>query len=94
VILYSLGNFTFGSYSDMATRSVVARLVLAHGRVQELRLTPINVRNADVVFQPRPLAPEEAERVVAELAELSAALGTRLASERGAAVWRPEVAAR
>lgn len=86
VILYSLGNFVFGSYSPSAQRSVVAELRFRAGRLAGLRLTPINVKNAEVVFQPQPLAGRAAEEVVAHLQQLSAALGTVLAAHDGVAV--------
>lgn len=92
VILYSLGNFTFGSYSRRARVSAVAELVFDGDRVRELRMHPINVNNFEVEFQPRPLPPAAAERVVAELRELSAARQTQVASEAGMAILRLPVA--
>lgn len=88
VILYSLGNFTFGSYSKDAKVSAVAELIFDQDRVQTLRLHPINVDNFDVVFQPRPLAGAAADRVVAELIELSAARNTVLVNDAGTALLR------
>lgn len=78
VILYSLGNFVFGSYSPTARRSVIAALEFRAGRLAGLRLIPIDVLNAEVLFQPRPLAGAEAEAVIAHLKTLSAARGTVL----------------
>ena len=92
VILYSLGNFTFGSYSQRAQASAVAELVFDGDRVRELRMHPINVNNFEVEFQPRPLAPAAAERVVTELRELSSARQTLLANEAGVAILRLPVA--
>lgn len=86
VILYSLGNFTFGSYSKDAKVSAVAELLFDQDRVQTLRLHPINVNNFEVVFQPRPLTGTAADRVVAELIELSAARNTELVNDAGTAV--------
>lgn len=87
VILYSLGNFVFGSYSPNATRSAIALLTLHQGRVHALALHPINVKNAEVVFQPRPLAGADADEVVRSLQQLSAPLGTVLENRGGVAVW-------
>lgn len=86
VILYSLGNFVFGSYSHLATRSAIAVLMVADGRVRELRLHPINVKNTEVVFQPRPLAGAAADEVVEELRRLSQPLATALENRAGVAV--------
>ena len=86
VILYSLGNFAFGSFSNTATRSVIALLAFRDGRWRELRLLPLNVKNAEVVFQPRPLAGPEAEQVVEHLQQLSVRHGTVLENHDGSAV--------
>ena len=83
VILYSLGNFVFGSYSKTARDSVVAQLEFVDGRVAALRLIPINVYNPDVDFQPRPLSGARADAVVAHLQALSAERETRLANADG-----------
>lgn len=86
VILYSLGNFAFGSYSNTATRSAIALLTFRDRRWRELRLVPVNVKNAEVVFQPKPLVGEEAAQVVRQLQEMSQARGTRLEERDGVAV--------
>ncbi len=86
VILYSLGNFAFGSFSNTATRSVIALLTFRDRQWSELRLVPINVRNAEVVFQPRPLAGRDAAEVVEKLQQLSQVRGTALENRDGAAV--------
>jgi poly-gamma-glutamate capsule biosynthesis protein CapA/YwtB (metallophosphatase superfamily) len=86
VILYSLGNFAFGSYSNTATRSAIALLTFRDGRWQELRMFPLNVKNAEVVFQPRALAGPEAAQVVGHLQQLSLQHGTVLEHQDGSAV--------
>lgn len=88
VILYSLGNFVFGSYSPDAVRSAVAHLTFRGRRLHEVQLFPINVNNVDVVFQPRPLKGRDADEVVARLQALSRALGTTLKNRAGVAVLR------
>ena len=86
VILYSLGNFAFGSFSNTATRSAIALLTFRDRQWSELRLLPINVRNAEVVFQPRPLAGRDAAEVVEQLQQLSQAQRTALENRDGVAV--------
>lgn len=88
VILYSLGNFTFGSYSKRAQVSAIAELRFDGDRVSELRLQPIRVDNFEVQFQPRPLTGADAEPVVAQLAALSAERNTALVSADGTALLR------
>jgi poly-gamma-glutamate synthesis protein (capsule biosynthesis protein) len=86
VILYSLGNFAFGSYSNTATRSAIALLTFRDRQWRELRLVPLNVKNAEVVFQPRPLVGRDATEVVGHLQQLSQSLGTALENRDGVAV--------
>ncbi len=86
VILYSLGNFAFGSYSNTATRSAMALLTFRDRQWSELRLLPINVRNAEVVFQPRPLSGRDAAEVVEKMQQLSQARQTALENRDGVAV--------
>jgi poly-gamma-glutamate capsule biosynthesis protein CapA/YwtB (metallophosphatase superfamily) len=86
VILYSLGNFTFGSYSKQAQVSAVAELTFNGNRVAALRMHPINVNNFEVEFQPKPLTGMAAKRVVDELISLSAQRQTVVASETDTAV--------
>jgi len=86
VILYSLGNFVFGSYSKDAARSAIAELQFENGRVSEVKLYPINVFNPDVVFQPYVLKDKAADEVVAELQRLSQPLGAVVENRAGVAV--------
>lgn len=86
VILYSLGNFVFGSYSPDAVRSAIAELRFRNGRVREVKLYPINVLNTEVVFQPTLLKDQDANEVVAELQRLSQSLGTEVENRAGVAV--------
>lgn len=86
VILYSLGNFTFGSYSMRSARSAVAQLRFSKSRLRSVRLFPINVNNFEVQFQPQPLTGTAADAVIDELRTLSAALNTRVLSDNGTGV--------
>lgn len=88
VILYSLGNFTFGSYSQQAQVSAVAELTFDGPRLAVLRLYPINVNNVEVEFQPKPLTGAGAARVVEELRMLSVALKTEIVNDGGTALLR------
>jgi len=86
VILYSLGNFTFGSYSSHSIRSAIARLHFRNGRLQQLQMFPINVNNFEVQFQPQPLHGQDANAVIANLHKLSAALKTDVRNDAGVGV--------
>ena len=80
VILYSLGNFAFGSLSRSASRSAIARITL-DGEVTGVELVPLNVCNSEVRFQPRPLKGKEGEAVIARLNRLSSEMGTVITRE-------------
>jgi len=86
LIFYSLGNFTFGSYSTGATRSAVAKLRFNKGRLQDARLFPININNFEVQFQPQPLQGDAANAVIGDLKNLSAELNTEIRNEHGVGV--------
>jgi len=83
IILYSLGNFVFGSYSMNSARSAVAQLRFRDARLQSVRLFPINVNNFEVQFQPQPLTGAAADAVIDELSTLSAALNTKVHNDNG-----------
>lgn len=78
LIIYSLGNYVFGSYSQDARNSVVARISLHKGNYHSAELTPINVLNTQVVFQPRALQGEAAADVIRHMNRLSVSSNTRL----------------
>lgn len=85
LILYSLGNFAFGSYSRSAEFSAIAHVDFKHGRFHGLQLLPINVLNVDINFQPHLLTGADADRVIDELNMLSATRNTRLSNQQGVA---------
>ncbi|HEY6872299.1 MAG TPA: CapA family protein [Geobacteraceae bacterium] len=82
IILYSLGNFAFGSASRTAGRSVIARITLDHG-VKGVELVPLNVLNSEVRFQPRPLTGKRGSAVIDHLNLLSRDMGTVIAGNGG-----------
>ncbi|MEE8636285.1 MAG: CapA family protein [Acidiferrobacterales bacterium] len=83
IILYSLGNFAFGSYSRNAARSMIAQLKIQNARLIEVKLVPINVNNIEVVFQPRLLYADDANEVIEGLRRLSEPLGTIIINHKG-----------
>jgi len=78
LIIYSLGNFVFGSYSTDATTSVIARITLHKGKYYSAEFTPINVANTEVVFQPQLLTGSAASDVIKHINSLSKELNTNL----------------
>lgn len=75
-ILHSLGNYAFGSRSQAARDSAIARLLVVDGRLAGLELIPIDVENRVVEFNPRVAEGETRERILATLSRLSSDLGT------------------
>lgn len=86
IILYSLGNFTFGSYSKASDVSVIAILTLRNGEISRLELHPINVLNVDVNFQPQLLAGDESEAVIQQINRLSESKSTKFSITQGIGV--------
>ena len=86
VILYSMGNFAFGSYSQKARHSAFAEIEFERDKLTQVRLLPINVLNVDVLFQPKALSGKQADKVVQDLQQLSEKRNTTLVNENGVAV--------
>ena len=82
VILYSLGNFAFGSTGNSSVRSAIARVTLGKG-VEEVELIPLNVDNRRVHYQPRPLSGREGKAVADHVTRLSSSWGTVVTDHGG-----------
>lgn len=54
-IFYSLGNFSFASYSENARTGLFAAVAFSYQGVVKASVIPINVYNTEVFFQPDPL---------------------------------------
>ena len=81
VIFYSLGNFTFGSYSEIARTSAIARVMADGDGLVSVELIPINVYNPEVLFRPHVLEGAPAQDVIDELQRLSVPLHTHIRAE-------------
>ena len=82
VIMYSLGNFAFGSLSPSSQHSVIARITLGEG-IRDVEFIPLNVLNHTVRFQPRVMEAERGDAVIAHLNRISAHLGTAIVTSGG-----------
>lgn len=84
-IFYGLGNFTFGSGNRRADAGLLLRAAVAQARVAAVEVFPLYTLNRDPVvnYQPKVLREAGAARVIAELAEHSAALGATLVFQEG-----------
>jgi poly-gamma-glutamate capsule biosynthesis protein CapA/YwtB (metallophosphatase superfamily) len=81
-ILYSLGNFVFGSNSSSADVSIIARISL-DGAAQRVEVIPLNVLNSQVRFRPTLLSGRRGEEVVDRLNSLSAPFNSRITMAGG-----------
>lgn len=69
-ILYSLGNFAFGSYSKKALYGLMAKAEFDEdGRCTMLEVYPLNTDNTQVAFSPRPVTGLEGEKVFDSLVD-------------------------
>ena len=82
VILYSLGNFAFGTAASSAGRSVIARVTMDDG-VKAVELVPLDVLNREVRFQPRVLTGKKGQEVIDHLARMSEGWGTAIIATEG-----------
>jgi poly-gamma-glutamate synthesis protein (capsule biosynthesis protein) len=84
-VIYSTGNFAFGSLGfpprRVATQGAVFELVLEGRAVREVRVHPLNVDNRVVHFCPAPARGDLAELILARYARLCRDLGTSLVPE-------------
>jgi len=71
LIAYSLGNYVFASYSNVARTSVILKAKIDAGGLVLARLTPINVHNAVVEFQPTVLRGRAQSAVLDSLRNMS-----------------------
>jgi poly-gamma-glutamate capsule biosynthesis protein CapA/YwtB (metallophosphatase superfamily) len=80
IILYSLGNFAFGSMSSGSKTSMIARIIFDHG-IREVELIPLNVLNAEVRFQPKIARGKRGMAVIRHMSRLSAQFGTVIGTD-------------
>jgi poly-gamma-glutamate capsule biosynthesis protein CapA/YwtB (metallophosphatase superfamily) len=77
-ILYSLGNYAFGSRSHRAADSALVQMRFSGRSLAGLTVFPLDVDNTHLDFDPQLATGARAQRIGAHLALLSAALGTKL----------------
>ena len=71
LIVFSLGNFSFGSYSQNARSSIIIKVRFDEQGFLMAQVIPVSVLNTEVEFQPAPLMDGERARVIDELNTLS-----------------------
>jgi poly-gamma-glutamate synthesis protein (capsule biosynthesis protein) len=86
LIVYSLGNFVFGSESDRTNTSIILLCTFRGKELVRVEAVPLDVNNYRVTYQPRVLTGEQAETVIGELNAFSERFGTRFAVQGGRGV--------
>ena len=71
LILYSLANFVFASYSNKASESILLDLTFSKDIVKNIKVVPINVNNYQVRFQPMVMKGNEKSKVINYLNQIS-----------------------
>jgi poly-gamma-glutamate capsule biosynthesis protein CapA/YwtB (metallophosphatase superfamily) len=87
LIAYSLGNFSFASYSAKATESIILKTHLSEAGLFYAKVIPISVNNSEVAFQPKPLTGAAADTVMAHLINFSEPLNTRPIMDDSGYIW-------
>jgi poly-gamma-glutamate capsule biosynthesis protein CapA/YwtB (metallophosphatase superfamily) len=67
LIAYSLGNFSFSSYSRRATESIILKVYLTASGLLFAKIIPVSVDNYEIAFQPEILSDNRAENILAHL---------------------------
>jgi len=91
LIAYSLGNFSFSSYSRRSTESLILKVHLTRKGLLFAKIIPVNVDNYEVDFQPRVLNGRRANMVIEHLKQFSQPLNsTDIIDDRGY-IWGREL---
>jgi poly-gamma-glutamate synthesis protein (capsule biosynthesis protein) len=87
LIAYSLGNFSFSSYSKSSTESIILKTYLTDAGLLYARVIPISVDNYQINFQPTILDSTAAEFVVNNLKKYSAPLNVKSIIDDAGFIW-------
>ncbi|UCE07316.1 MAG: CapA family protein, partial [bacterium] len=87
LIAYSLGNFSFSSYSRKATESIIAKVYLTDKGLLFAKIIPISVDNINIAFQPRILRGAAADTVLALLRKYSEPLNSTNIIDDNGYIW-------
>lgn len=80
-IIYSLGNYVFGSYSNRVQYGLVGVFTVHDKKISELKLMPVDVNNFRVQFRPVALKDKPLEAAVMQLQTLCLQRRTTLEQE-------------
>ena len=80
-IIYSVGNFSFGTFNRKAKGAIFKLTYTGAGLVEEIKIYPLNVNNNEVFFQMGLLQGAAAEKVIGNLQRNSVPFGTKIRFE-------------
>jgi len=87
LIAYSLGNFSFSSYSRRSTESMILKTHLTKNGLLFAKIIPVSVDNYEISFQPRILTGARTETILANLRKYSEPLNsTNIINDNGS-IW-------
>jgi poly-gamma-glutamate capsule biosynthesis protein CapA/YwtB (metallophosphatase superfamily) len=70
-IAYSLGNFAFGSYTETCREGAILKAFFSRNGFIRAEIVPVSVYNSEVQFQPKVLAGERKDKVLAFIGRVS-----------------------
>lgn len=71
LILYSVGNFIFGSYGQYRAEGVMILVKFTKSRIASAEIIPLNINNKEVSFQPQLFNDDKAQEILQHIQELS-----------------------
>ncbi|MBN1154895.1 CapA family protein, partial [candidate division KSB1 bacterium] len=87
-IIYSLGNFAFGSYSGKARDSIIFKIYLMDDGFWFAKVIPLSVHNNEVKFQPKIVTGERAAAIISHLNNISFSLNqNRTVIDENGYIW-------
>ena len=87
LIAYSLGNFSFSSYSRKAYESMILKVYLTYNGLLYAKIIPVSVDNYEIAFQPRIVRGNRADTVIANLHKYSEPLNSTNIIDDSGYIW-------
>jgi poly-gamma-glutamate synthesis protein (capsule biosynthesis protein) len=92
LIAYSLGNFTFSSYSRRAAESMILKVYLVAEGLFFAKIIPVSVDNYEISFQPKILKGKRAQTVIDNLKIYSEPLNRTTIIDDDGYIWGSKLA--
>ncbi|HEX9971317.1 MAG TPA: CapA family protein [bacterium] len=92
LIAYSLGNFTFSSYSRRAAESMILKVYLVDEGLFFAKIIPVSVDNYEISFQPRVVKGKRAKAIIDNLKAYSEPLNRTTIIDDEGYIWGRKLA--